>query len=151
MRVFTGLDRGRQSYGLGGSDDAVWYGGIVAGHSVDSCVGGQGPPSLSLLMSSRYIFRIFRTFFYTRYSHFLILSDISHAFSVMIPAYLFMFLVLLMANSYLSFILSFELDFTIVFFISSIHQERTLEEDSNWWIPKTRPQQDYPQRGIGEL
>ena len=46
----SGLDRGRQSYSLGDSDDAVWHGGIVAGYTVDSCFGGQGPLVPSLLI-----------------------------------------------------------------------------------------------------
>ena len=80
---------------------------------IEGLCGGVGREQsvVRRFLSLRYIFRIFRTFFYTRYSHFLFLSDISHAFSVMIHAYFFMFLVLLMANSYLSFILSFKLDF----------------------------------------
>ena len=46
----SGLDGGRQSYGFGGPDDAVWYGGIVAGYTVDSCFGGQGLPVPFLLI-----------------------------------------------------------------------------------------------------
>ena len=73
-----------------------------------------------------------------------------YAFFVMIHAYSLVLFELLMAKFYLSFILSPQLDFTLVFFISSIPQEHTLEKNYNWWNLKTRPQEDYPQRGTGE-
>ena len=105
---------------------------VVAGCNMKSHIGR--------FLSSRYIFHIFRTFSTLVIFTFYFFSNMFYAFLVMNHAYSLVLFELLMAKLYLSFILLFQLDFTLVFFISLNSQEHTLEKDSDWWNSKTRSQ-----------